>query len=111
MANHVHTEQVLTSQAQQLKSAADIASQDTHLLHDTLERRKMVDQNIISVSDNFERSMQSNINNITSDIDSLNNEIDNQSKIFVEHIGMYFVGYSVFALILLTIMFYREWHG
>lgn len=87
----MHTEQVLTSQAQQLKSAADLASQDTHLLHDTIERRKIADQNIVSVSDNFERSMQSNISEMTSDIDNLNNEINNQSKIFVEHIGMYFV--------------------
>lgn len=87
VASHVHTEQVLTSQAEQLKSAADLASQDTHLLHDTLERRKQTDRNIVSVSDNFERSMHTNISDINSDFIKFNSEIDNHSKTFVEYVG------------------------
>lgn len=89
MVNQVHTEQVLTAQAQQLKSAADLASQDTYMLHDTLERRKLTDRNIVSVSDNFERSMHTNISDITTDFDNFNDQIDSQSTIFVEYVGKY----------------------
>lgn len=85
----MQTEQVLTSQAQQIKTVADLASQDTHLLHDTLERRKQTDRYIVSVSDNFEKSMHTNISDITSDFDHFNGQIDNQSKNFVELVGMY----------------------
>ncbi|KAG4066799.1 hypothetical protein HA402_012866 [Bradysia odoriphaga] len=86
VASHVHTEQVLTSQAQQLKNAADTASQDTYLLHDTIERRKQTDRNIVSVSENFEKSMNTNISDMTTDVDNFHSQIENQSKSFVEYI-------------------------
>ncbi len=89
VASHVHTEQVLTSQAQQLKTAADLASQDTYLLHDTLERRKLTDRNIVSVTENFEKSMHTNITDIASGFDNFHSQIDNQSKNFVEYVGEY----------------------
>lgn len=102
VASHVHTEQLLTSQAQQLKTAADLASHDTHLLHDTLERRKETDRAIVAVTDNFEKSMLTNINDISSDFDKFHSQIDNQSKNFVEYVGEYSLRYRFHYSVLIS---------
>lgn len=86
--NHINTEQVLTLQAKTLQNVADIASADTVLLHDTIERRKITDRNIISVCDNFEKSMQNDVNEMSSDIDDFNGQIEKELHNIVEHIGL-----------------------
>lgn len=88
LANHVATEETLTLQAKQLQNVADIASTDTVLLQSTLERRKLTDRNIVSVCDNFEKSMQNNVNDLSADIDDFNQQIELELHNVVECIGL-----------------------
>lgn len=83
------TEEALTLQAKELQNVADIASDDTHRLHNTIERRKLTEQNIVSVCDNFEKSMQNNVNDLGADIDDFNKQIDNELHTVAEYIGLY----------------------
>lgn len=87
VANHVQTERVLTTQAEEVKMAADLASKDTYLLHDTLERRKQTDRNIVTVSEDFERTMHAKIIEMSADFDRLYDQINTHSKTFAEHLG------------------------
>lgn len=88
LANHVATEAVLTSQAKELQSAADLASSDTLLLHNTIERRRLTDRNIVSACDNFEQSMQSNVAVLSADVETFTRQIENELHSVSECIGL-----------------------
>ncbi|XP_017063532.1 kinesin-like protein Klp61F [Drosophila eugracilis] len=76
VASHVKTEQVLTTQAQEILAAADLATDDTHQLHGTIERRRDVDDKIRRSCDQFKDRMQDNLEMIGG---SLNLYLDQQT--------------------------------
>ncbi|KAJ6622378.1 Kinesin-like protein Klp61F [Pseudolycoriella hygida] len=86
LANHMATEETLTSQAKEIQTVADVATADTHLLHKTIERRKAVDHKIVSVCDNLEKSMQNNVNEMNTDIQDLNKTIKGEMQNITEFI-------------------------
>ncbi|EDW69394.1 kinesin-like protein Klp61F [Drosophila virilis] len=59
--SHVKTEQELTTQAHQILEAADLAADDTHQLHGTIERRRHVDEKIRSTCAQFTERMRDNL--------------------------------------------------
>ncbi|KMY96772.1 kinesin-like protein Klp61F [Drosophila simulans] len=61
VASHMKTEQVLTIQAQEILAAADLATDDTHQLHGTIERRRELDEKIRRSCDQFKDRMQDNL--------------------------------------------------
>ncbi|KAH8349753.1 hypothetical protein KR084_005344 [Drosophila pseudotakahashii] len=61
VASHMKTEQVLTTQAQEILAAADLATDDTQQLHGTIERRREMDENIRRSCDQFKDRMQDNL--------------------------------------------------
>ncbi|XP_016934527.2 kinesin-like protein Klp61F [Drosophila suzukii] len=61
VASHMKTEQVLTTQAQEILAAADLATDDTHHLHGTIERRREMDEKIRRSCDQFKDRMQDNL--------------------------------------------------
>jgi len=61
VASHMKTEQVLTTQAQEILAAADLATDDTHQLHGTIERRREMDEKIRRSCDQFKDRMQDNL--------------------------------------------------
>lgn len=58
------------------------------LLHNTIERRKLTDRNIALVCENFEKSMQNNVNDMSEDIDDLSRQIDNELRTVSGCIGL-----------------------
>lgn len=67
--NHLNTEEKLTSQANELINVAELASTDTFLLHDSINRRKEIDQKIRSSCGEF-------VNKSTSHIDLVRQNVD-----------------------------------
>ncbi|XP_016984118.2 kinesin-like protein Klp61F [Drosophila rhopaloa] len=61
VASHMKTEQVLTTQAQEILAVADLATDDTHQLIGTIERRRDVDEKIRRSCDQFKDRMQDNL--------------------------------------------------
>ncbi|XP_017127572.1 kinesin-like protein Klp61F [Drosophila elegans] len=61
VASHMKTEQVLTTQAQEILAVANLATDDTHHLHGTIERRRDVDEKIRRSCDQFKDRMQDNL--------------------------------------------------
>ncbi|XP_017060047.1 kinesin-like protein Klp61F [Drosophila ficusphila] len=61
VASHMKTEQVLTTQAQEILAAADLAANDTNQLHGTIERRRDADEKIRKSCDQFKDRMQDNL--------------------------------------------------
>lgn len=59
--SHVKTEQELTTQAHQILEVADLASNDTHQLLGTIERRRTVDEKIRSTCAQFTERMRDNL--------------------------------------------------
>ncbi|KAM8709621.1 hypothetical protein ACLKA7_016433 [Drosophila subpalustris] len=59
--SHVKTEQQLTTQANQILEAADLAADDTQQLHGTIERRRDVDELIRSTAQQFAERMRNNL--------------------------------------------------
>ncbi|XP_030375207.1 kinesin-like protein Klp61F [Scaptodrosophila lebanonensis] len=57
VASHMKTETELSTQASQILEAADMAANDTQQLHNTIERRQLVDENIRSACDQFTERM------------------------------------------------------
>ncbi|KAH8297530.1 hypothetical protein KR054_001868, partial [Drosophila jambulina] len=68
VASHMKTEQVLTTQAQEILAAADLATDDTHQLHGTIERRRHVDDEIRKSCDKFKDRMQDTLEMIGSSL-------------------------------------------
>uniref|UniRef100_A0A1A9W4K9 Kinesin motor domain-containing protein n=1 Tax=Glossina brevipalpis TaxID=37001 RepID=A0A1A9W4K9_9MUSC len=60
LESHVKTEEVLIKQASKILEVADIATKDTHALHDTIERRKDVECKIQTVCERFTERMNNN---------------------------------------------------
>uniref|UniRef100_A0A6P4F9W8 Kinesin-like protein Klp61F n=1 Tax=Drosophila rhopaloa TaxID=1041015 RepID=A0A6P4F9W8_DRORH len=61
VASHLKTEQMLTTQAQEILAVADLATDDTHQLIGTIERRRDVDEKIRRSCDQFKDRMQDNL--------------------------------------------------
>ncbi|KAH8303676.1 hypothetical protein KR018_011135, partial [Drosophila ironensis] len=61
VASHVKTEEVLTTQAQEILAAADLATNDTHQLLGTIERRRHADEKIRTACDQFKDRMHDNL--------------------------------------------------
>lgn len=101
------TEEALTLQAKELQNVADIASDDTHRLHNTIERRKLTERNIVSVCDNFEKSMQKNVIDLGADIDDFNKQIDNELHTVAEYIGLYIM-FTVTVCLPLTMISFPD---
>lgn len=59
--SHMKTEQELTTQANQILEVADMASNDTHQLLGTIERRRTVDEKIRSTCAQFTERMRENL--------------------------------------------------
>lgn len=59
--SHMKTEQELTTQAHQILEVADMASNDTHQLLGTIERRRTVDEMIRSTCAQFTERMRDNL--------------------------------------------------
>ncbi|XP_017861740.1 PREDICTED: kinesin-like protein Klp61F [Drosophila arizonae] len=59
--SHMKTEQELTTQANQILEVADMASNDTHQLLGTIERRRTVDEKIRSTCAQFTERMRDNL--------------------------------------------------
>lgn len=58
------TEKVLSAQANQLLSVAEVASNDTYSLQESIMRRKMAEQAIIDKFDHFNEQMQEQFSKI-----------------------------------------------
>ncbi|XP_062135052.1 kinesin-like protein Klp61F [Drosophila sulfurigaster albostrigata] len=59
--SHVKTEEQLTTQANQILAAADLATADTQQLHGTIERRRQVDDMIRNTCAQFAERMRENL--------------------------------------------------
>ncbi|KAH8380345.1 hypothetical protein KR009_010143, partial [Drosophila setifemur] len=61
VASHMKTEEVLTTQAKEIMEVADLATNDTHQLHGTIERRRDTDEKIRTACNQFKDRMQDNL--------------------------------------------------
>ncbi|XP_055915121.1 kinesin-like protein Klp61F [Eupeodes corollae] len=89
---HVKTEEQLLDQASKLLEVADIATNDTFKLHNTIERRRDVDHKIQSACEKFTNRMKNSFDLMgqnlktlqkdhTSHLDLINDEFSNSKKI------------------------------
>ncbi|XP_016956669.1 kinesin-like protein Klp61F [Drosophila biarmipes] len=98
VASHMKTEQVLTTQAQEILAAADLATGDTHQLHGTIERRREMDEKIRRSCDQFKDRMQDNLEMIGG---SLNLYLEQQAA-SKEHLGQEMANSSIVSQRLAT---------
>ncbi|EDV39516.1 uncharacterized protein Dana_GF10068 [Drosophila ananassae] len=92
VASHVKTEEALTTQAQEILAAADLATSDTQQLHGTIERRRHADEKIRTACDQFKDRMHDNLEMIGGSLnlyieqqaaskEHLNEELTNSSNV------------------------------
>lgn len=62
--SHKRTEEMLTGQAMELMNVARDASNETHSLHATIERRKQTDAHIKESTNQFSASMNGNFDSM-----------------------------------------------
>uniref|UniRef100_A0A336LMR6 CSON012993 protein n=1 Tax=Culicoides sonorensis TaxID=179676 RepID=A0A336LMR6_CULSO len=80
LSQHIKTEEVLTKQAKELITQVEIASADTQGLHETIERRKEVEEQIETTCNKFSSKLQQNLTGITSILSDFTEKYSKQSK-------------------------------
>uniref|UniRef100_A0A182NHT7 Kinesin motor domain-containing protein n=1 Tax=Anopheles dirus TaxID=7168 RepID=A0A182NHT7_9DIPT len=74
LEHHLRTEQALTGQAKELINVVEAVTEDTEGLHDTVERRKELDNKNKSVSEQFVERVRQQIQMIQGDVNKLATE-------------------------------------
>lgn len=80
LSQHMKTEETLTKQARDLIEQAELASADSHGLHETIERRKKVEDEIQTSCNQFTTKLQGNLSEISSVLTTFSEKYCKQSK-------------------------------
>lgn len=87
LESHMTTEEKLTVQANDLIRVADTATEDTHRLHETIERRRTIDANIQTVSERHAQDMDQELALFSKEMEKLMERHEPYSKLLVEDIS------------------------
>jgi len=85
--SHVKTEQQLTTQANQILEAADLAADDTQQLHGTIERRRHVDEMIRNTCEQFAERMRDNLEMLDGSLSQYQEQHAGSTKQLTEELG------------------------
>ncbi|XP_037950330.1 kinesin-like protein Klp61F [Teleopsis dalmanni] len=84
LSSHVKTEEKLTNQATEILRAADIATKDTSELHNTIERRKHIDDKIQTACERFTDRMHENFEIMDENLSNLLDKHKSYSQMLME---------------------------
>lgn len=88
LTQHMKTEKTLTKQAMDLIEQVELASADTNGLHETIERRKQVEDEIQTFCDQFTTKLQQNLSNMNSALSGFSEKYSKQSKFIQTEIDL-----------------------
>lgn len=87
LSQHMKTETLLTNQAKELIYVADTASSDTTGLHESIDRRKFVEEKVRGACEQLTGSMSDNIHHIKVDVQQLTKVHQEKSNSIVQDLS------------------------
>jgi kinesin family protein 11 len=87
LSQHMKTETLLTNQAKELIYVADTASSDTKGLHESIDRRKFVEEKVRGACEQLTGSMSDNIHHIKVDVQQLTKVHQEKSNSIVQDLS------------------------
>lgn len=102
--NLEQTETILTQQANELLNVANIASNDAYRLHDTMARRKEIDQHIEVTKEKLQQAMQIRFQEMSEIVEQLQTSNSKYSMELIQDICEYNMIYTFFGLFALWLV-------